>query len=289
MPKWAIWAAVASVIGYFAFKKTASAATPVPASAATLSPKQHFEQGKKEGYAAGSADGKAKVAPRVTVTRVEINATLTDPDKWVSDTTKAHALGYNIGYLDGYDAGVLGAAAAAAAKAKVDAAAAAAKAKVDAAAAAAKAKADIEAADAMCRAEIDKLSDATSSFAGPSGPVTLPSLRTLAQVALDTNDADAMRNVADMLPVGSPAEICLRHYAARVKSRFGSGSGTGPSPADAVPESAPILTTYAPATPMFATDSSVSTTGVHDPRLSPEWQGRVPAWYTNPAFRRLLR
>ena len=103
MPTWVLWAAIASLVGYVALKKAAPTAPVAPVGP---TPKQRFDQGKKDGYAAGYADGKAGKPSRVTVTREQVNATIAAPEAWMNDAAKSYAFAYNWGYLDGYEAGV---------------------------------------------------------------------------------------------------------------------------------------------------------------------------------------
>lgn len=104
MPTWVLWAAIAGLVGYVALKKVAPAPA-APALPAGPTPKQRFDQGKKDGYAAGFADGKAGKPSRSTVTREQVNATISAPEAWMNDAVKAYAFAYNWGYLDGYEAG----------------------------------------------------------------------------------------------------------------------------------------------------------------------------------------
>lgn len=106
MPQWVLWAAIATLAGYVALKKVAPAAPAAPAAPTGPSPKDRFDQGKKDGFAAGLADGKAGKPSRSPVTREQVNATIAAPEAWMNDAVKAYAFAYNWGYLDGYEAGV---------------------------------------------------------------------------------------------------------------------------------------------------------------------------------------
>lgn len=94
MPTWVLWAAIAGLVGYVALKKVAPAPA-APALPAGPTPKQRFDQGKKDGYAAGFADGKAGKPSRSTVTREQVNATISAPEAWMNDAVKAYAFAYN--------------------------------------------------------------------------------------------------------------------------------------------------------------------------------------------------
>lgn len=102
MPTWILWVAVASLAGYLVGKKQQEQAT-APTLAAGASPKDRYWQGNKEGLDAGTADGKAKLPSRVTVTRAQLEDVGRHPEAWVNDPDKAYALGYNFGYVEGYE------------------------------------------------------------------------------------------------------------------------------------------------------------------------------------------
>jgi len=107
MSKWGIGAAIlAALVGVYVYEKSTEKKPAPTKPKAEHSPKGRFEEGKTAGYAAGLADAKAKHTPRVVIDAAKVDSLLKSPSDWMYDPDKAYTTGYNIGYFNGYQAGL---------------------------------------------------------------------------------------------------------------------------------------------------------------------------------------